>query len=104
MSSPFREDRAGRSVVPVNGNPAIKNPESGNGDQSRPRLMYPVKEVAFQLGGVSPRYVWSLIEDGKLRTVKLGRRRLVPHDALAEYLAGMNVPAPSPIAASTPAA
>lgn len=60
--------------------------------------MYPVPEVAQLLGGVTPRYVWSLIDAGQIRSVKLGRRRFIPHDALAEFLAGINVPCPEPSA------
>ena len=96
MSSLFREVSRRRSVSPVIGKTNTKRPESGSADSARTRILYPVPEVAAQLGGVTDRYVWSLIEKGSLRTVKLGRRRLVPHDALAEFLASLNVPCPEP--------
>ena len=46
------------------------------------RLAYPIPESAHLLG-ISPRGVYRLIESGDLRTVTLGRRRLVPADELA---------------------
>ncbi len=66
-------------------------------DQRPPaRILYPVPEVAQLLGAITDRYVWKLVETGALRSVKIGRRRLIPHDALAEYLASLNVPCPEP--------
>jgi excisionase family DNA binding protein len=107
MSSLFREDPHRRSVSPVIGKMNSQRPESGSDGTPRARCLYPVPEVAAQLGDVSERYVWSLIDQGRLRTVKLGRRRLVPHDALAEFLASLNVPCPEPgerATAASPAA
>ena len=46
------------------------------------RLAYPIPESAHLLG-ISPRGVYRLIDAGELRTVTLGRRRLVPADELA---------------------
>lgn len=92
----FGKTLGGRSVTPVNGKTATKRPEFGSEAQPPTRLLYPVNEVAGLLGGVTPRYVWSLIEHGRLRTVKIGRRRLIPHDALAQFLASLNVPCPEP--------
>ena len=45
------------------------------------RLAYPIPESAHLLG-ISPRGVYRLIESGELRTVKLGKRRLVPANEL----------------------
>lgn len=45
------------------------------------RLAYPIPESAHLLG-ISPRGVYRLIEAGELRTVTLGRRRLVPAQEL----------------------
>ena len=45
------------------------------------RLAYPIAESAHLLG-ISPRGVYRLIDAGELRTVTLGRRRLVPADEL----------------------
>jgi excisionase family DNA binding protein len=52
------------------------------------RDLYPIEEVAIRLS-VSARHVWQLVEDGHLRSVKLGRRRLVPAAALEEYVRGL---------------
>lgn len=49
-----------------------------------PRL-YSVKS-ASELLCVSERYVWQLISDGVLRTVKIGSRRLLRDDELAAYI------------------
>jgi excisionase family DNA binding protein len=39
-----------------------------------------------QLLGVSRRHLERMVAGGRLRTVRLGQRRLVPHDALEELL------------------
>jgi excisionase family DNA binding protein len=46
-----------------------------------PRLAYPINEAA-ELAGVCPRTIYNLITHGKLKTIKIGRRRLVPAKAL----------------------
>ena len=38
--------------------------------------------------GMSERSIWTLIQIGKLRAVKLGRSVRIPADALAELLGG----------------
>jgi excisionase family DNA binding protein len=48
-------------------------------------LMYRVDEAAIALR-LSRSSVYELIRSGQLRTVKQGRRRLVPVTALAEYV------------------
>lgn len=53
------------------------------------RVLYSVPEVAVALGGITPRHVGNLISKGELRSVKIGRRRLVPADAIAEYVRGL---------------
>lgn len=50
-------------------------------------LLLPVKEVARQLGNVSVRTVFRLIEEGKLPKVKVGRLVRVPAAAVPEYVA-----------------
>lgn len=50
------------------------------------RLLHDLDETADLLS-ISRRVVDRLVKDGKIDTVKLGRRRLVPHDALEEYVA-----------------
>jgi excisionase family DNA binding protein len=51
-----------------------------------PPAAYRLDEAAAQLG-VSRREVQRLIAAGELRSVKAGRVRLVPRDAIAEFLA-----------------
>jgi excisionase family DNA binding protein len=51
-------------------------------------LMYRVDEAATALR-LSRSSVYELIRSGQLRTVKQGRRRLVPVTALAEYVASL---------------
>lgn len=48
-------------------------------------LVYRVEQaaVALQLGRST---IYELIRSGQLRSVKSGRRRLVPKDAVVEYL------------------
>lgn len=47
--------------------------------------LFTIDEAATQLR-VSRWSVYNLIRSGQLRTIKIGRRRLVPVDALAECL------------------
>ena len=51
-----------------------------------PRLLA-IKQVIHELG-ISRTALYQLINDGKLRTVKIGRRRLVPAVAIDELVAG----------------
>ena len=51
-------------------------------------LMYRVDEAAVALR-LSRSSIYELIRSGQLRTVKHGRRRLVPVTALAEYVASL---------------
>lgn len=55
---------------------------SAQTDATPTRLAYAVPESARMLG-ISRRGLYRLIEDGTLRTVTLGRRRLVPAAELA---------------------
>lgn len=50
------------------------------------RLLHDLDQAAEQLS-ISRRVVERLVRDGELATVKLGRRRLVPDEALQEYVA-----------------
>ena len=49
------------------------------------RLLYAIPDAATQLS-VSARVLERLIADGEIATVKIGRRRLVPAEALADYI------------------
>lgn len=62
-------------------------------------LLYPVEGAAAVLG-VSPRKVWTLIYADRLRTVWLDGRRLVPADALREFVAGLPTQKPDLTAVS----
>jgi excisionase family DNA binding protein len=46
-----------------------------------------VPEVAKALG-IGDTLAWRLVQTGELRTVKLGRRRLVPRSAVDDLLQG----------------
>jgi len=52
-----------------------------------PRLLA-IKQVIHELG-ISRTALYQLINDGKLRTVKIGRRRLVPAEAIDELVSGL---------------
>ncbi len=49
------------------------------------RLLYAIPDAANQLS-VSARVLERLIADGEVSTVKIGRRRLVPAEALEDYI------------------
>lgn len=51
-------------------------------------ILYSVDEAAAALR-LSKSLLYELIRSGRLRTVKAGRRRLVPVSALAEYVASL---------------
>ena len=51
-----------------------------------PAVLYSVDEAAIALR-LSRSALYELIRSGRLRSVKSGRRRLVPVAALAEYVA-----------------
>lgn len=48
------------------------------------KLLHPVPDGAACLG-ISERKFWELIRRGEVRTVLIGRRRLVSTEALREY-------------------
>ena len=50
------------------------------------RLLYHVPDAAFQLS-VSPSEVWRLIEAGRLRRTRIGKRVLISHAAILEFIA-----------------
>lgn len=50
------------------------------------RLLYEIPTAADQLS-ISERLLARIIADGQIDTVRIGRRRLVPHDALEDYIA-----------------
>jgi excisionase family DNA binding protein len=50
-----------------------------------PRLLA-IKQAAYQLG-ISRTALYELIGTGRLRSVKIGRRRFVPPEAIEEFIA-----------------
>jgi excisionase family DNA binding protein len=59
-------------------------PLSANHDDTR--LAYSMREVAHLIC-ISERSVWTLVNRGDLRCVRIGRSVRIPIDALREYLA-----------------
>jgi len=49
------------------------------------RLLYSVLEAARQLG-VGRTYMFRLIAAGEIESIKVGKLRKIPHDALACYI------------------
>ena len=52
-----------------------------------PRLAFSVAEASLS-STLSRRKLYELIDDGQLRTVKIGKRRLVPREALEQLCRG----------------
>ena len=52
-----------------------------------PRLLA-IKQAIFEMG-ISRTAIYELINAGMLKTVKIGRRRLVPIEAIEEFIAGL---------------
>lgn len=50
-----------------------------------PTLLHDLDQAAEQLS-ISRRVLDRLIREGTVDSVKIGRRRLVPHDALVDYV------------------
>jgi excisionase family DNA binding protein len=49
-----------------------------------------------RLGGIGRSTFYGLIGSGQLRSVKIGKRRLVPEQAIREYIAQLEEQAPTP--------
>lgn len=69
--------------MPLWSSMSTSNPDDHSGTR---RLLYSIPDAADQLS-VSSRVLERLIADGEVETVKIGRRRLVPNDALLAYVA-----------------
>jgi excisionase family DNA binding protein len=50
-----------------------------------------VEQAAEQLGGVSRSTLYQLMRSGELASVKIGRRRLIPAEAIADYVLNLRV-------------
>ena len=55
-------------------------------------LVYSVREVA-ELLQVSPQTIWAMVWDGRLFSVKLGARRVVPRKTVEQFLDCAEAPA-----------
>jgi excisionase family DNA binding protein len=53
-----------------------------------PRLLN-IKQAGYELG-IGRTAVYGLISSGELKTVKIGRRRFVPCEAIDEFIAGLS--------------
>jgi excisionase family DNA binding protein len=67
---------------------ATTNDQSNNFSKLLPRPLA-IKQVTYELG-ISRTGIYELIAAGKLRTVKIGRRRFVPREAIEEFIAGLS--------------
>lgn len=67
--------------------PLAVNPQARN-ERGMPRLIS-IKAVTYQLG-ISRTSTYELIAAGKLKTVKIGRRRFVTIEAIEEFIAGLS--------------
>jgi excisionase family DNA binding protein len=56
-------------------------------DRSKPRLLS-IKQAVYELG-ISRTALYELIAARKIKTVKIGRRRFVPSEAIDEFIAGL---------------
>lgn len=70
-----------KKVVPARAALPPNSPSDGT------RLAYTMREVAEAISA-SERTVYSLIQRGELRAVRLGRLVRIPHEAIAELLGG----------------
>jgi excisionase family DNA binding protein len=61
-------------------------PHAPTGESVPDRAAYEVPEVAVLLGGVTTRYVWTLISTGELPSLKLGRRRMVAREDIDQFI------------------
>lgn len=84
----LRESMTSHTVIPMSGKTSQESPEPGKEVTIPERRLYPVNEAAVLIG-ISPRSTWALIYDGKLQTKWSGHRRLVPAEAIDEYVASL---------------
>jgi excisionase family DNA binding protein len=66
--------------------PATLRQEMENVAQT-PRLLS--ISLAYQILGLSRTRLYELMSSGKIRSVTIGRRRLVPIEAIDEFIAGL---------------
>jgi excisionase family DNA binding protein len=56
-------------------------------EPDRPTRLLTVEQALEAMGGISRSTLYGIIAAGRLRTVTIGRRRLVPESALADFTA-----------------
>jgi excisionase family DNA binding protein len=61
-------------------------------EDAMPKLLLAMPEVC-QATGLRPRKVQELVSTGELESVKIGRRRLIPVDALEDFIAKLRAKA-----------
>lgn len=54
-------------------------------ETSAPRLLLTIEQAAARLG-VGRSTMYGLVLDGEVESVRIGRLRRIPHDALTDYL------------------
>jgi excisionase family DNA binding protein len=57
-------------------------------DRREPPLLYPMAEAAALLG-ISRSNVYQLLRDGRLTSVRIGSRRLIPRASLESFVDGL---------------
>ena len=58
-----------------------------DGDNAAPRLLS-IRQAAREIN-IGRTAVYGLLRDGKVKSVKIGRRRLIPRDAIEAFIAGL---------------
>jgi excisionase family DNA binding protein len=64
----------------------------GEGESMSAKLLYRVEE-AVEASGISRSTLYKLMASGALESVKVGRSRLIPHEALAAFIGDLRVEA-----------
>jgi len=64
-----------------------ENNHSSDGNNAPPRLLS-IRQAARELG-VCRTVVYELIRDDKIKSVKIGRRRLISRDAVETFIAAL---------------
>jgi excisionase family DNA binding protein len=57
---------------------------------NNPPLLHSVDEACHLLGGISRSTLYGLISEGKVSTLKVGARTLIPHATLADYVTDLS--------------
>lgn len=61
---------------------------SSSGGRANLPLLLSIKQATYELG-LGRTVIYELISTGKLKSVKIGRRRCVPREAIEEFIAGL---------------